>query len=256
MSNITLGADVEFFVYENDRPIPAIGLIGGDKRRPRDVTEGNLQEDNVMAEVAIKPAQTLEEWESRINSVYQELMQSVSPYTPLAIPSCQFPDEALTDPKAREFGCDPDLNAYTLEENQISASTLRNYRTCGGHIHVGGFEGDDMTLLRIIFNLDLYLGVPSLFLDHDDFRRTLYGQAGTFRIKDYGLEYRTLSNFWAKDNRLIRWTYNQTIRAVQNALDGHEPDPTIAEVINNSDRGTAHEMVERYNLEVPYVNAP
>jgi hypothetical protein len=41
-------------------------------------------------------------------------------------------------------------------------------------------------------------------------RRELYGKAGAFRPKPYGVEYRVLSNRWLNSEALIRWVYNQS----------------------------------------------
>ena len=35
-----------------------------------------------------------------------------------------------------------------------------------------------------------------LLMHNDPLRRKLYGRAGRFRVKPYGLEYRTLDNYW------------------------------------------------------------
>ena len=51
--------------------------------------------------------------------------------------------------------------------------------------------------------MDYTLGLDSLLLDSDTRRRSMYGRAGSFRFKEYGIEYRTLSNFWIKNNKSI-----------------------------------------------------
>ena len=62
--------------------------------------------------------------------------------------------------------------------------------------------------------MDLFVGIPSLIIDHDPTsvkRRDLYGGAGTHRIKEkYGVEYRSLSNFWFKSPKLTRLIYKLT----------------------------------------------
>jgi hypothetical protein len=62
-----------------------------------------------------------------------------------------------------------------------------------------------------IYLLDLFLAVPSLWLDKDFTsvaRRKLYGQCGRYRPKDYGIEYRSLGNFWLQSPRLVSWIYD------------------------------------------------
>ncbi len=59
LSPISIGADIEVFLINKEGEFfPAIGLIGGSKRRPRPITkEGHMvQEDNVAAEFNIPPS--------------------------------------------------------------------------------------------------------------------------------------------------------------------------------------------------------
>lgn len=72
----------------------------------------------------------------------------------------------------------------------------------------------------IVKQLDYYLGVPSLLWDNDPRRRLLYGKAGAFRPKPYGLEYRTLSNRWLTNVPLQQWVYSSALTALQYMISG------------------------------------
>lgn len=248
--NLTLGADVEVFASQNQNPLSVEGLIGGSKEYPLEVPGGNLQEDNVMAEFAIDPVSTEEEWINNIQRVYRELQNRIN--ETLIVPSVSFPEDQLQSKQARHFGCDPDFDVWELMMNEIDASVFGNIRTCGGHIHIGCGHKQDDEIIRIIKNMDLFLGVPSVLLDNDSRRRTFYG-AGKFRIKDYGLEYRSLSNFWIQTPELMRWVYNQTRRAYDNAQAGFEPPGEIQTIINESDTEAAQSFVRDFDLGVPGV---
>src|SRR5690606_27611941 len=87
-------------------------------------------------------------------------------------------------------------------------------RTAGGHIHVGYDNPDNAMSADIVLAMDVMLGVPSVLIDGDTRRRQMYGKAGCFRFKEYGLEYRTLSNFWIMSEERIRWAFRQTQQAV------------------------------------------
>jgi hypothetical protein len=74
--------------------------------------------------------------------------------------------------------------------------------------------------ITLVKQLDAYLGIPSLEWDKDTLRRRLYGKAGAFRPKPYGVEYRTLSNAWLKNEMLVRYVYRQTMRAIEDLMAG------------------------------------
>jgi len=109
-----------------------------------------------------------------------------------------------------------------------------------GHIHIGFPEPDEAKTERVIKAMDIFLGLPSVWLDSDTRRRRLYGTAGSFRFKPFGCEYRTLSNFWIASEDLIKWAYDNTILAVNTALK-YDIDPLskyeeeLQQVINESD---------------------
>jgi hypothetical protein len=106
-------------------------------------------------------------------------------------------------PEAAEMGCDPDFCAYTGEQhNGPDAVAMEQQRVASGHVHIGGVEDYDrehqQTLIRW---LDILVGID--IADHECnhdrkayVRRKYYGQAGRFRPKPYGVEYRTPSNMW------------------------------------------------------------
>jgi hypothetical protein len=103
--------------------------------------------------------------------------------------------------------------------------------------------------------MDLLLAVPSVLLDNDKQRRKVYGKAGAFRKKEYGLEYRTLSNFWISSEERMRWAYKQSLEAVHRAQEAPLEDmidqDLIVGCINNSDKRVAKTLVNQYNIAVP-----
>ena len=80
-------------------------------------------------------------------------------------------------------------------------------------------------------------------------RKKLYGKAGAYRPKPYGLEYRSLSNFWVFDDKLIRWVWRNTERALHAGDVSHEMD-RILEAVNNGNKDVAKALINDYNLEV------
>lgn len=223
-----VGADVEMFLREaaTGKLVTAIGKVGGTKEKPRKILNDDwsaLQEDNVMLEFNIDPAANEGQWRNNLNKVLIHIIEEMETKG-LVIditPSAVFTDEDLKDPQARRMGCDPDISAWTTEPNElINPDQLGNLRTSGGHVHVTfQVQGKNPTMVQkinLIRMLDIALGVPSVLLDTDTDRRRHYGRAGAFRSKGPNhVEYRTLSNFWIRNDGLKEWVYNNVTWAVK-----------------------------------------
>ena len=108
--------------------------------------------------------------------------------------------------------------------------------------------------LSLIQAMDLFCGVPSIFLDSDTMRRKLYGKAGAFRSKKYGVEYRTLSNFWIQSPEKMEWAFNHTQQAVKFVNDGGKIDnkakALILQAINNSNEKAAKSLITNFGISV------
>ena len=234
---ITLGADPELFVTQKGKFRSAYGLIPGTKKDPFKVDCGAVQRDGMAAEFNIDPVDNEDDWVKNITTVMDQLKAMVPKHEFALVPSCKFhgshfknqPDEA------KELGCDPDFNAYTLETNPRPDNNT-TLRTAAGHVHVGFCEGADVTspehmqrCATLVKQLDCYLGLPSLLWDNDTKRRSMYGKAGAFRPKPYGVEYRVLSNAWLKNEKLMRLVFKYSNLAVENLLAGNRPFLDIGE---------------------------
>lgn len=133
--------------------------------------------------------------------------------------------------------CDPDYNAYTEAQNPKPKGDITNLRSTGMHVHLG--FADNMSIpykLNIIRMLDFTLGIPSIIIDRDKDRRTLYGKAGCFRLTSYGLEYRTISGALLRDDARIGLVYDLAVHAVK----------TFA---NESLQKLFYDVSSRYNIE-------
>lgn len=222
---VLIGCDPELFIVnENGRPRGAYGLIEGTKEKPFKVPKGAYQVDGMALEFNIDPAKTEEDFVTNIRTVMKRLREDVpSEYTFHIKPSVRFHHAILkaAPDEAKELGCQPDLNAYTLQENpKPNANTT--LRTASGHIHIGLEKNADVTseahLIKyatLVKHLDLFLGLRSLEWDADRTRRELYGNPGAMRLKPYGVEYRVLSNMWLDREALVRFVYRQTIRCIE-----------------------------------------
>lgn len=219
---LQIGADVEEFVARGTDIISVQGLVShggyGTKNKPLVVQHGNLQEDNVLAEYAIDPAGSLEEFKRNIHEV-RGAMQSTLFRAGASLrtqASHEYEIEFLQrcGKQAITMGCDPEFNAW--EERSLNApNPYQGLRTAGGHVHFSYEHPDHFSTVDIIRCMDYLLGMWSLQHDNDNRRRTMYGAAGACRIKDYGGEYRTLSNFWVASDELMDQVYSRTEFCVQ-----------------------------------------
>ena len=210
----TIGCDPEVFFIKNDNIFPAVGLVGGNKEHPVPCEGGALQEDNVMAEFNTDPVTTIESFLSKIEQVYSQV-ESIAitngctigkvaskNLLPIVLGMCS---------EAKQFGCDPDFNAYTNKIN-VTPDPSNLLRTCAGHIHIG-YEVEGGHSLEFSSELtkylDAYLGTYCVLTDKDTRRMDRYGKAGAFRPKPYGTEYRVPSNFWIFSKSLTEEVFNR-----------------------------------------------
>ena len=229
LEGFKLGCDPELFVINSDGvPVSAHGMIPGTKKEPYKVECGAVQVDGMALEFNIDPAETWQEFNGNIETVLKQLKGMLpNGHQFLIAPSVHFTQEVFDaqPPEALELGCDPDFNAWTNgavnpAPEPAKGSTMR---TAAGHIHIGFTEDQDISCpdhlancCDLIKQLDWFLGFPALSKDKDGMeRRALYGKAGCFRPKPYGVEYRTLSNFWIKNKNTRKWAWERTIEAIQ-----------------------------------------
>jgi hypothetical protein len=163
-----------------------------------------------------------------------------------------FPEQELEHPSARVFGCDPDFNAWNNGRvNPRPKADDHTLRSAGGHVHVGYTLTGKGDILRLVQLADLVLGVPSTRLDLATARRQLYGKAGAFRVKPYGIEYRTLSNFWIFKPETTNWVYQGVSRMIDMFEAGFDPSSereAILASINENNVDAANTLIERYAL--------
>lgn len=246
-----LGSDPEVFLQDvNGNPVSAIGYINADKWNPMqipDMPDGyTLQEDNVSLEYGIPPASSADEFVEHINKVMAKSLEYLPNLSFSKLSCIVFPEEQMKHPMAHIFGCEPDFNAWTKEMNAKPQPPHPFMRSAGGHVHVET-KRDPIEVVRA---MDLFLGVPSVLMDEGEDRKKLYGKGGAHRVKSYGVEYRTLSNFWIFQEKYIRWVWNNTKRAVECEFDVAHEQQRILEAIDGNNKTVAKLLVKEYNLEV------
>ena len=258
--NIKLGSDPELFIVntKTDKVVSSIGLIPGKKKaafRAKGMPVGyGIQTDNILAEFNIPPVKKCADFVHHINymkNYIRDFVKSKDPDLDIrCVASQHVPEDQLQGEEACEFGCDPDYNAYTESVNPKPCGEETDLRSAGVHIHVSYNNPNIEQSIRLVKYMDLFLGVPSVILDPDRERRQLYGKAGCFRIVRYGVEYRTMSGYFISSDELIKFLFEQTIKAIKFAEAG-VPLPNgdeIQRIINESDVDAAKELVSKYQI--------
>lgn len=263
---MTIGCDPEFFLKDlkSGKLISAIPYITGTKDNPfRLPLGGNIQRDNVAMEIATDPADNVEKFVSNIKNTLSEAIKTLPIDTEIvALPSASFDPDQLTHPEAMAFGCDPDYDAWTVKDNEKPCAVDNTFRSCGAHIHVGTDGKDDNVFLldfegklNTVKVMDCLHGVISSILDSNKEaidRRQLYGKPGAHRPKDYGVEYRVLSNYWLKSPITVMMIYSLTQDALAIVRSGKAEElidemgeNQVKSVISNGDSIAAMKMFEK-----------
>jgi hypothetical protein len=227
--NVYLGCDPELFVVRNgkviggEKVISENGLPYMSRKDPTKPWGGTMDDtkckfvlDGVQIEMTTSPFSCREVMGDTIACAFATLKEHLKKYDAKpcfdAVVEVDPEEMATLSEKARIFGCAPSENIYGPQPIEVDP-TVYLKRAAGGHIHLGLFNpifaGIDSKIdyrTRLVPILDILVGNTSVMVDRDPGaveRRKAYGRAGEFRLPKHGLEYRTLSNFWIKDYRLL-----------------------------------------------------
>lgn len=249
----TIGSDPEVFLVDSSGNYKsAIPFISGTKIAPEILANGaGLQHDNVAVEFSSPVFNSVDTFiDGMIQSFTLAAKRIPKNYKFAFVASARFDAKELEDKRAQQFGCEPDYCCWSLKMNCPPQPKEFNFRSCGGHVHIGHkiLQENMMNKVYMIRIMDCFLGIPSVILDRSPDsieRRLLYGKAGCHRPTEYGVEYRTLSNFWVKDKRLIKLIYylsEESLKATKRGPDYVEEivsacggGDVIQEMINSGD---------------------
>jgi hypothetical protein len=262
----TAGTDPEMFArrVDNGAITSVAGLLGCSKEKKLDLSSNvRLQEDNVLAEFDINPCENFSQFNESIQSgidLTRALLATHGLDIAEGVSSHIYTNSELEsfDKSAFVFGCTPDYNAMTGQKNPSPKAADPGLRTAGGHVHIGFPKGMRVmreTQMDAGVLCDYYLSLPSLVLDGDTRRKELYGKAGAIRFKEYGIEYRSLSNFWIFKEQLRHLIYGQVEKVVNELvtdkvmeLNSILPVHQLQEIINTNDVRQAETYLSRFNI--------
>lgn len=245
---VSVGADPEFFLKIGDTFISGHNFASaGTKEHPRKMASGGaIQRDGVALEVNVLPAFTEQHFVENFRGIVHDLNTVIRNWSReaylVAEPVAEFKKEFIErlPPSVRALGCEGDFNAYELGPNPAPDSSV-SFRTGAGHLHVGWTDGAEgiehfEKCAALVRQLDYTVGLRTLLFDAEPRRRRLYGKAGAFRPKKYGVEYRTPSNAWCASEDTARAMYKGVILAVDLLNQGKDLDKDTA--------GLARELID------------
>lgn len=241
---IYMGADPEFFF----RPTKKRNIIGSEKVIDKDkgvdvkslhntMVRSAIICDGVQGELNIAPSSCRAYVGNQIRECFVVLDRHlkktdvVADFRPLA--KITKKEMQSLSPQSKIFGCSPSYNAWEMPpEVPIEDINPAEYRirTAGGHLHLGSNDRNltkwmKDNIVRTIKMCDYIVGNTCVLLDRDEGqteRRKTYGRAGEYRIQDWGLEYRTLSNFWLRSYQLMSFVMGLARETLCLTKQGHD----------------------------------
>jgi len=262
MEDVTVGADPEVFVIDilTQDVEASQGVVKGDKDMPFPTDNGFIHRDNVLAEMNVIPAMTAVAFAKNVNGILSDLtnMLKSSGKEVGVLSSHIMAKKYLQHYEAARFGCNANENCWHLDRiYKPSAQSAGALRTASGHIHIGCEHTSEDAQTLLAQSCELHMGLPSIAFDQDSRRRELYGVAGSFRRKEYGIEYTVLSNFWLLNSERMRWIFDRAIESVANVKRVEKVSTDMAEAIqntiNNCDIQEAQLLCKHLGIDFPEV---
>jgi hypothetical protein len=263
---IELGCDPEFFFADGRGSVK-----GAEKFLPKNGLEagsGKIIIDGVQAELNPTPSDCRQILKSNIRECLKKVAErakakGIKVNFKGVVKVHQKEMDSLSD-KSKEFGCAKSKNAYMSERKaKIKVNPkVYNYRSAGGHIHLGDYGNTYM--LKTLHNtpvlvplLDLIVGNTCVLIDRDPLtkeRRKNYGRAGEFRTPVYGIEYRTLSNFWLRSYQLMSFVMGLARFAVGIVYNSYKAQPFAEILLKKTKQDDVVKAINTNNLRLAKKN--
>ena len=256
---LTLGADPEMFVFAGNKLLPAFTFLPEKNAVTMMYWDGfqaewtyNHEVSHCLNNLVKYTRENLERLERTAKLKNKSARLSLANVV-------RVPQDTLNNVDSRyvELGCQPSWNVYNMKGTSVYDPRKLPYRFAGGHMHFGTWGPQRPNHTKIVKTLDSVLGVWSVGVARNidsPLRRQYYGLAGEFRKPEYprgyGVEYRTLSNFWLASPTALVVTWDIGRMCVRLAASKYgklwvgEEQETI-ETINNCDYEQAGKILRR-----------
>jgi hypothetical protein len=266
-NRITWGSDPEGFFKRDGR------IVGSEKLLPEAglniYTKGKLVRDGIQFELN-PSAGALRDLAGNIGALLTEANKlAKSAGAELCFDGLvEVSREELNSlaPTSQVLGCQPSMNVYGAAPINADPKEYLK-RSSGGHLHLGFYDlNAHNNRVNAVPLFDIFVGNTAVLLDRDPGaaeRRLNYGRAGECRMPNYGLEYRTPSNFWLRDYSLMSLVFGMANVAATIMLDysagktvewnwlvNNVDVALVAQAINNNDFKLA---MENLNVLAPFI---
>jgi len=261
-----IGADPEVFVRDRKtrRFVGAMGVVSGTKAQPSVLPIGYCfgQVDGMALEFNIPPSTRVVDFVEAIADGKKGLRWASDSHNLAVVVRSTVEFDAEEWERAPEenkrLGCDPDYCAWDGVHINAPPNPNVTFRSGAGHVAIGWGNRFSITedykqvCGALAREMDALLGVSSLLWDQDTKRRELYGKAGAFRPKKFGVEYRTLSNSWVRNRTLSWYVAKQTFKVCKNMMDMQlQQTPEVQHIINDNMVDEAHYFLRHNRISLP-----
>jgi hypothetical protein len=222
-----LGSDPEAFIVNTatKQPVSSRRFTTGTKVNPEDMGGGYaLLNDNILIEGNVPPAANKKEFVDNMTTLW-DLMNARANQrlAHLENHDCmEISATVMETPEAKEFGCSAFRDAWN-ENIEIQTPSLNgNMRPAGCHIHIGLDNASESLKMAVVRAFDLFVTLPAIEISGMNYRTSnLYGILGACRIKEYGVEARSLGGKFFNPE-YFEWIYEQTERAINYAYENED----------------------------------
>lgn len=255
--SVVYGTDPELFFEQNGRIIGAEKVIPPGGLKPGRSVFPTVVLDGVQVELHPAASRELRVLGRNISIAFELIFRQLRKTPKVRLSSARMVDvgkaelESLS-PESRILGCNESKNIYGNKPLTCDPETY-TWRSAGGHLHFG--LPADLWEVResFIAPFDIFIGNTCVLLDRDAgmaARRENYGRAGEYREPTYGVEYRTLSNFWLRAYPLVSLVFGLADIAFSVVSDPY----LEAELIEVVDIGKVVEAIDTNNYDLAREN--
>lgn len=256
----TIGADPEMFVFTGKKLLPAYKFLPSKLESSRPLLYWDGFQAEWKYEFGVRClVHFTQETQLKIRALFHKA-KAYDKTAKLSIRNVVSVPKVLLQRAPEQYvalGCEPSYNAYKIDAERVDNPRELKIRVAGGHIHFGGWYMKP-NYEKHVKALDAILGVWSVGAAQDidiPLRRKYYGMAGEFRTphykrsNTYGIEYRTLSNFWLCHPRIFQLTLEIARAALVFGTMKNSPwvatEEEVVKTINDCDVDQAKAILKR-----------